>query len=114
MFCSPSISILKVSAKISFTTLHGLGSLVEAPKIISSFPIGSNTTDQNVMSLLQPPLNGNAINGYDLAQEPGTSNYSRTARANITKSLLFESPYSALQHLMVHDNVTDPEADWCA
>jgi hypothetical protein len=113
MFCSPTISILKVLAKISFTTQNGLGALVEAPKIISSFPIGSNTTDQHVLSLLQPPLNGNAVNGYDLAQEPGTLNFSRTARANITKFLLYEGIYSALLHQMPTDNATDPEADWC-
>ena len=46
-------------------------SLIKINTNIASFPIGSNTTDR---SLLQLPVNGNAVNGYDLAQGPGTRN----------------------------------------
>ena len=113
MFCSPIITILKVSAKISFTKQNGLGPLVENPRIISSFSIHSDTTDEHAMTLLQPPLNGNAPNGYDLVQENGTSSYSRTARVNITKQLLVEGPYFDLLRLMDIDTVGDPETDWC-
>ena len=115
MFCQPSINISRVSATMSFTVNLGIGTLVQPPKVLEWFPIGSHTTDRNVGNLLEAPLNGNALNGYDIALPSNTENTSRAARVNITRDLMNEGIYGTMltqMPVVVHD-ASVPERDWC-
>ena len=95
MFCQPSISIAKVSATLSVSHQGVIGAVVAPPVVLESFPIGSNPSDPNVANLLGPPLNGMAINGYDITEPANTTLLSREARVNVTRSILFEGIYGA-------------------
>ena len=113
MFCQPSINISRVSATMSFTVKNGIGALVKPPEIRESFPIGSHTTDPNVGNLLEAPLYGQALNGYDISLPSNTSNTSRAARVNITRDLMNEGIYGTMLAQMVGYDASVPERDWC-
>jgi len=53
-------------------------------------------------------LNGNALNGDDIAEPLTAGNLSRTARANLTDNILFEGIYSALIDEMGAFDETQP------
>jgi hypothetical protein len=112
MFCQPTISIAKVYATLSVNHLGAIGGLVGPPEVLESYPIGSNPSDPTVAGLLGPPLNGNALNGYDMAEPLTAEDLSRTARANLTDNILFEGIYSALIDEMGTFNETQP-LTWC-
>jgi len=112
MFCRPTISIAKVYATLSVDHLGTIGGLVGPPEVLESYPIGSNPSDPTVASLLGPPLNGNALNGYDIAEPLTAENLSRTARANLTDNILFEGIYGALIDEMGAFDKTQPST-WC-
>jgi hypothetical protein len=57
-------------------------------------------------------LNGNALNGYDIAEPLTAENLSRTARANLTDNILFEGIYGALIDEMGAFDETQP-LTWC-
>jgi hypothetical protein len=113
MFCQPTITISKLSATLSVSP-NGVGPLLEPPVVLESFAVGSNTSDLDVRNLLGPPLNGMAVNGYDIAEpEVGISSAdSRYIRANMTDSILQEGIYAAvLFHMDLEDlNSTN---NWC-
>jgi hypothetical protein len=113
MFCQPQILIAKLFATLAVSSQGTMGALVKPPEVIESFPIGSNTNDLNVTPLLGPPLNGMAINGYDIAEAAGTSDLSRAARVNVTRSILYEGIYGALLDHLPTDIVGQPSNDWC-
>lgn len=114
MFCQPTISIAKVYATLWVDHLGSIGGLVSPPEILESYPIGSNPSDPTVAGLLGPPLNGNALNGYDIAEPMAAKirNLSRTARANLTDEILFEGIYGALIDEMGTFDETQPLM-WC-
>ena len=112
MFCQPTISIAKVYATLSVNHLGAIGGLVGPPEVLESYPIGSNPSDPTVAGLLGPPLNGNALNGYDMAEPLTAEDLSRTARANLTDNILFEGIYGALIDEMGTFNETQP-LTWC-
>ena len=112
MFCQPTILISKVYATLSVDHLSTIGGLVGPPEILESYPAGSNPSDPTVASLLGPPLNGNALNGFDIAEPLTAENLSRTARANLTDTILFEGIYSALIDQMGTFDETQP-LTWC-
>jgi hypothetical protein len=112
MFCRPTISIAKVYATLSVDHLGTIGGLVGPPEVLESYPIGSNPSDPTVAGLLGPPLNGNALNGYDIAEPLTAENLSRTARANLTDNILFEGIYGALIDEMGAFDETQP-LTWC-
>ena len=112
-FCSPTISIAKVSATLSVDPNGAIGTMVAPPLVLESFPIGSNASaDPDVANLLGPPLNGLAINGYDIAEPAKDSNTSRVARANVTRMILFEGIYGDLLDHMGDDSTGHP-VNWC-
>ena len=76
MFCQPTISIAKVHATLLVDHLGTIGGLVGPSEIRESYPIGSNPSDPTVAGLLGPPLNGNALNGYDIAEPLTAKNLS--------------------------------------
>jgi hypothetical protein len=111
MFCQPSIMISKLSATLSVSP-HGVGPLVGPPVVLETFLVGSNAGDPNLGNLLQPPLNGMAVNGFDMAERVDEPLFSRNARVIVTQSIIFEGIYGAqLDHMPLDDvNSTD---DWC-
>jgi hypothetical protein len=111
MFCQPTIVISKLSVTLSVSP-HGIGPLVGPPTVLETFPIGSNSSDPNIGNLLEPPLNGMAVNGYDIAERVDEPLLSRTARVNVTQSIIFEGIYGAqLDHMPVDD--INSTTDWC-
>ena len=112
MFCQPSISIAKVSATLSVMHDGQIGALVASPIVRESYPIGSNTLDPDVNRLLGPPLNGNALNGYDIPEPAGTANYSRSSRVTVVRSILYEGIYGAQRYHMFNDAI-GTDTDWC-
>ena len=112
MFCQPTISIAKVHATLSVDHLGAIGGLVGPPQVLESYPIGSNPSDPTVADLLGPPLNGNALNGYDIAEPLTEKNLSRTARANLTDTILFEGIYSVFLDELGTFDETQPST-WC-
>jgi hypothetical protein len=112
MFCQPTISIARVRATLSVDHLGTIGGLVGPPEVLESYPIGSNPSDPTVAGLLGPPLNGNALNGYDIAEPLTAGNLSRAARANLTDNILFEGIYGALIDEMGAFDETQP-LTWC-
>jgi hypothetical protein len=113
MFCQPQILIAKLLATLTVSNQGMMGALAEPPEVLESFPIGSNTSDSNVAPLLGPPLNGMAINGYDIAEPAGARDLSRGARVNVTQSILYEGIYGALLDHLPIDMVGQPSNDWC-
>ena len=112
-FCSPSISIAKVRATLSVSPA-GIGSLVGPPVVLESYPIGSHTTDPQVRNLLGPPLNGRAVNGYDIAEPADTSLDSKTVRAQLAQEILFKGIYGAqLEYLGAGVQSAEPPDSWC-
>ena len=112
MFCQPTISIAKVHATLSVDHLGAIGGLVSPPEVLETYLIGSNPSDPTVAGLLGPPLNGSALNGYDIAEPMTAENFSRTARANLTDTILFEGIYSALIDELGTFDETQPST-WC-
>ena len=108
MFCQPVISIAKVSATLSVTRQGEIGALIAPPTIHKEYHVGSDADDPNIAGLLWPPLNGMAINGYDIAEPPNTTLLSRAARVNVTQSILFQGIYGALL-----DRLPPEEVQWC-
>ena len=113
LLCRPTLSISLVKATMSFTMRNGPGAFVRSPELVEEFPVGTNTTDPIVARLFEQGIGQNAINGFDIPQPPEATNYSRTARRNITRSILYESIYSTISDRVGNDNPSDPEADWC-
>jgi hypothetical protein len=111
MICRPTIQIQKVSATMSISN-QGIGALIAPPIVLETFAIGSNASDPGVASLLQPPLNGMALNGYEIAEPANASSLSRTARANITREILYEGIYGAMTFHLPRDN-PGTSTDWC-
>jgi hypothetical protein len=112
LFCRPTIKASKVSANLTISPGGAVGSLMQSPNIISN-----NTDDPNIALLLSPPLNGMAINGYNIAQTKGlvsgAPGSSRISRANGTQQILVEGIYAALHHSMGQDNSSSSSTDWC-
>ena len=113
LLCRPTLSISLVKATMSFTMRNGPGPFVRPPELVEEFPAGTNPTDPIVASLFEQGIGKNALNGFDIPQPPEAANYSRTARRNITRSILYESIYSAISDRVGSDIPSDPEADWC-
>jgi hypothetical protein len=112
VFCRPTITASKVSAKLTISPGGVVGSLIQPPDIISN-----NMDDPNIAPLLSPPLNGMAINGYNIAQTKGlvsgAPGSSRISRANSTQQILVEGIYAAVYHSMGQDNSSSSSTDWC-
>lgn len=112
IFCRPTISVAKVSATLSVAPNGAIGAMITPPLILESFPIGSNSSDPDIANFLGPPLNGLAINGYDIAEPANISVTSRVARVNVTQSILFEGIYGNLLDHM-GDNDAGLPVNWC-
>lgn len=112
VFCRPTITISKVSATLTLSHDGALGSLIQPPHIIPT-----TRDDPNIAPLLSPPLNGMAVNGYNIAQTKGlvqgAPGSSRITRANGTQEILMEGVYAALHHSMGQDNSSSALTDWC-
>ena len=112
MFCRPTIAASKISATLTISPDGAVGSLIRPPHIIHS-----DKDNPNIAALLSPPLNGMAVNGYNIAQTKGlikgAPGSSRITRANGTREILTEGIYAALHHSMGQDNSTDSSTDWC-
>ena len=113
MFCQPRINISRVSVTMSFIVNKGIGDLVKPPETLEWFPIGSRTTDPNVGNLLEAPLYGNALNGYDISLPHNILNTSTAARVNMTRDFMNEGIYGIMLTQIVGHNASVPERDWC-
>jgi hypothetical protein len=112
VFCRPSITASKVSATLTISHDGTVGSLIQPPRLISA-----DRDDPNIAPLLSPPLNGMAVNGYNIAQTKGlvhgAPGSSRITRANGTQEILAEGIYAALHASMGQDDSSSSSTDWC-
>jgi hypothetical protein len=117
MFCQPTISVAKVNARLSVLPGGGISAIIEPPEVVEIFHPGSNPDNPDVAALLGPPLNGMAVNGYDITEpielDPDTS---RKMRANLTRLILQEGIYGCLLERIGAPDVSDPTSpstDYC-
>jgi hypothetical protein len=103
LFCQPTILIAKVRATLSVSQ-GVIGALTMPPIVLETFSRGIKTSDPQAAALLGPPLNGFAINGYNIAEPDTDPLASRLARANLTQEILFEGIYGAQLSILDTEN----------